>query len=183
LLGNADAENLQWWPWVFWSQAIGVAFIAALAAWTIPDIHVQDEQKRPLREILDRLDLPGGAAGVLTSILFNFAWNQAVFVTWNEPYVYVCLILSFVFGTLFFYIETYRARYPILLVASLNSNLSFVFACTAAGSGTFGIWVSTLLDLETLRLTNLVLLQCTNMPRYSRPNSYSNGSMVLSYSY
>ena len=134
---------MAWWPWIFWSQAIGVAFVAAFAAWTIPNIHDEVEQKPPLRERLNHLDLPGGAAGVLTLILFNFAWNQAAVVTWKEPYVYVCLILSFIFGSLFFYIEIYRARYPILPVSAFNVDIALVFVCTAAGWGTFGIWVST----------------------------------------
>ncbi|TVY29911.1 Efflux pump [Lachnellula hyalina] len=133
--------SMAWWPWIFWSQAIGVAFVAAFAAWTIPDMPVQKEQMRPLRQKLDRLDLPGGAAGVMALVLFNFAWNQAVVVTWREPYVYVCLILSFFFGALFFYIEIYRARHPILPIAAFTLDIVFVFACTAAGWATFGIWL------------------------------------------
>jgi len=157
---------LVWWPWIFWTQAIGIAFVAAFAAWTIPDIHIHDEQKPPLRERLDRLDLPGGAAGVFTLVLFNFAWNQAVVATWKQPYVYVCLILSFIFGVVFFYIEIYRARYPILPIAAFNADVSFVFACTAAGWGTFGIWVSTYLDWETIQLNlSAVFLRCASMPR------------------
>ncbi|EXJ86790.1 hypothetical protein A1O3_03744 [Capronia epimyces CBS 606.96] len=132
---------MAWWPWTFWSQAIGVAFVTGFAAWTIPDLPREKEEIRPLRQKLDRLDLPGGAAGVMALVLFNFAWNQAVVVTWREPYVYVCLILSFVFGTLFFYIEIHQARYPILPVAAFTSDISFVFACTAAGWATFGIWL------------------------------------------
>ena len=72
---------MAWWPWIFWSQAIGVAFVAVFAAWTIPELPVQEEQILPLRHKMDRLDLPGGAAGVMALVLFNFAWNQAVVVT------------------------------------------------------------------------------------------------------
>ncbi|TVY44288.1 Efflux pump [Lachnellula subtilissima] len=133
--------SMVWWPWIFWSQAVGVAFVAAFAAWIIPDMPVQEEQIRSLRQKLDRLDLPGGAAGVMALVLFNFAWNQAVVVTWRDPYVYVCLILSLVFGALFFYIEIYRARHPILPIAAFTSDILFVFACTAAGWATFGIWL------------------------------------------
>lgn len=132
---------MAWWPWIFWSQAIGVAFVAVFAAWTIPELPVQEEQILPLRHKMDRLDLPGGAAGVMALVLFNFAWNQAVVVTWRQPYVYVCLILSFLFGALFFYIEIYRARHPILPISAFTSDILFVFACTAAGWATFGIWV------------------------------------------
>ena len=139
---------MAWWPWIFWSQAIGVAVVAAFASWTIPDLHVQEKQIQPLRRKLDRLDIPGGASGVMALVLFNFAWNQAVVVTWREPYVYVCLILSFVFGVLFFHIEIYRARHPILPISAFTLDINFVFACTAAGWATFGIWVSSTLGCK-----------------------------------
>jgi hypothetical protein len=92
---------------------------------------------------LDRVDLLGGANGVTALVLFNFAWNQSLVTTWDEPYVYVCLILSFLFLAAFLYIELRVARYPILPVAVLTSDIAFVFGCTAAGWSTFGIWVST----------------------------------------
>lgn len=144
---------MAWWPWIFWGEAIGVAFVAAFAAWTIPELPVQEEQRRPLRQKFNDLDLPGGVSGVMALVLFNFAWNQAVVVTWREPYVYVCLILSFFVGALFFYIEVYRARHPILPFAAFNTDINFVLACTAAGWGTFGIWVSTALDSKEFQLT------------------------------
>ena len=143
---------MAWWPWVYWSQALGVALVFVIALVGIPTMPVEDEQKqrRPLRETLDRLDLPGGASGVTGLVLFNFAWNQSVVTTWNEPYVYVCLILSFLFMAAFFYIELRVARYPILPVAVLTSDIAFVFGCTAAGWSTFGIWVSTDLCPEAM---------------------------------
>lgn len=57
----------------------------------------EQNQQRTIREILSRLDLLGGASGVTALVLFNFAWNQSLVTTWDEPYVYVCLILSFLF--------------------------------------------------------------------------------------
>lgn len=133
---------MAWWPWIYWSQAIAVALVAVFAAWTIPDLLLQEEERNlTMSQKADRLDLPGGATGVLALVLFNFAWNQAVVVTWREPYVYVCLILSFIFGSLFFYIEIRRARHPILPVSAFTVDITFVFACTAAGWATFGIWV------------------------------------------
>lgn len=135
---------MAWWPWIYWSQALGVAFLFALAIVAIPNMPVEGEQskRRTLRETLDRLDLPGGASGVIALVLFNFAWNQSLVTTWHEPYVYICLILSFLFLAAFFYIELRVARYPVLPVAVLTSDIAFVFGCTAAGWSTFGIWVS-----------------------------------------
>ncbi|KAL6864492.1 major facilitator superfamily domain-containing protein [Trichoderma novae-zelandiae] len=133
---------MAWWPWIFWSQAVAVALVAVFAAWPIPGLPIREEERNlTIPQTVDRLDLPGGAAGVMALVLFNFAWNQAVVVTWRQPYVYACLMLSFVFGALFFYIEPRRARRPILPVSAFTLDIIFVFACTAAGWATFGIWL------------------------------------------
>ena len=132
---------LAWWPWIYWSIAIALAGVGAFAAWAIPPIPAQGDQNRPLREKLVDLDIPGMLTGVTTLVLFNFAWNQAVVVTWKQPYVYICLILSFLFGAAFVYNEVNLAKAPILPVAIFNSDIGFVFACTATGWACFGIWV------------------------------------------
>jgi len=141
---------IAWWPWIYWSQALGVAFLFVLSIVAIPNMPVDGEkkQRQTIREILDRLDILGGTNGVIALVLFNFAWNQSLVTTWDEPYVYVCLILSVLFLAAFFYIELHLARYPILPVAVLTSDIAFVFGCTAAGWSTFGIWVSTNLGTQ-----------------------------------
>ncbi|KAL4885432.1 major facilitator superfamily domain-containing protein [Aspergillus karnatakaensis] len=134
---------MAWWPWIYWSQALGVALLFFISIFAIPNIHVEEQtERRTFREILDRIDLLGGACGVTTLVLFNFAWNQSLVTTWHEPYVYVCLILSFLFLAAFLYVELRVARHPILPVSVLTSDIAFVFGCTAAGWSTFGIWVS-----------------------------------------
>ncbi|KAI9691649.1 MAG: hypothetical protein M1822_007720 [Bathelium mastoideum] len=133
--------NLAWWPWIYWSQAIALACIAAFAAWTIPPLPEQLEQKQTAREMLNALDIPGMLTGVTALVLFNFAWNQAVVVTWHQTYVYVCLILGVLFGVAFFCIEIYWAKFPILPLAALNGDIAYVFAITSLGWATFGIWV------------------------------------------
>ncbi|KAL3422091.1 MFS transporter [Phlyctema vagabunda] len=130
-----------WWPWIYWSQAIALAFVSGFAAWAIPSLPVQSKRDRTLREKLVDLDIPGGLIGVLALVLFNFSWNQAVVVGWKEPYVYVCLILGILFAAAFFCIEIYYAKNPILPIAAFNSDIAFVFACTATGWACFGIWV------------------------------------------
>ncbi|CAG8235814.1 unnamed protein product [Penicillium salamii] len=134
---------MAWWPWIYWSQALGVAFLSTLSVVAIPNMSTdgEEKQRRTIREMLDRLDLFGGASGVTALVLFNFAWNQSLVTTWEEPYVYICLILSFLFLAAFFYIELRLARYPILPVAILTSDIAFVVGCTAAGWSTFGIWL------------------------------------------
>jgi hypothetical protein len=92
------------------------------------------------------LDISGGLTGVTALVLFNFAWNQAVVAGWQEPYIYVCLILGVLFGVAFFIIEIYWASSPILPLSAFNSDIAFVFACTATGWACFGIWVSFIPD-------------------------------------
>lgn len=76
--------QLAWWPWIYWSQAIALAFVAAFAAWTIPKLPFQAKQHRTVRERIDDLDIPGMITGVLPLVLVNFSWNQARVVTWME---------------------------------------------------------------------------------------------------
>ena len=127
-----------WWPWIFWSQAIALASLAIFGAWTIPPCPVQPDeirtdQERSIRERLEALDIPGMLTGVATLVLFNFAWNQAVVVGWQQPSVYVCLILSVPFAVLFCCIEVFWAQSPILPLVAFNSDIAFVFGCTATG--------------------------------------------------
>ncbi|KAJ8098543.1 hypothetical protein POJ06DRAFT_292131 [Lipomyces tetrasporus] len=86
-----------------------------------PPLPVQPERNRSLRKKLEGLDIPGGLTGVTALLLFNFAWNQV--------------------GAAFFCIEVYLAKAPILPLAAFNSDIAFVFACTATGWACFGIWV------------------------------------------
>lgn len=146
---------LAWWPWIYWSLAIALAGIAAFAEWTIPP-PLQEKQTKPLRERLEALDIPGGFTGVTALVLFNFAWNQAVVVGWKQPYVYVCLILGVLFGAVFFGIEIYWAKSPLLPLTSFNSDIGFVFACTATGWACFGIWVGMLSYKRSYTLTTVI---------------------------
>lgn len=139
---------LSWWPWIYWSQAIALALIAPFSAWAIPPPPVQQRKDQSIREKLENLDILGGLTGVAALVIFNFAWNQAVVVGWKQPYVYVCLILGVLIGIAFFAIEIYWAKSPILPLATFNSDIAFVFACTATGWACFGIWVSPSLHLE-----------------------------------
>ena len=151
---------LAWWPWIYWSQAIALAGVAVFAAWAIPSLPVQPKQNRSILEKLEALDIPGGITGVTALVLFNFAWNQAVVVGWQELYVYVCLILGVLFGAAFFFIEIFSAKSPILPLAVFNSDIAFVFACTATGWACFGVWVSFTLNQgkQTKLMLNVGLL-------------------------
>ncbi|KAF1936180.1 MFS general substrate transporter [Clathrospora elynae] len=134
--------SLAWWPWTFWSEAIAVAGIAAFGAWVIPNQPLSGAvQHQSQREKLKRLDIPGCVTGVASLVLINFAWNQASGIGWEEPYVYVCLIIGVIFGVVFFAIEAFWATNPLIPFAAFNVDIAFIFGCTAAGWATFGIWV------------------------------------------
>jgi MFS family permease len=140
--------QLTWWPWVYWSQAIALAVFTVGSAWLIPPLVESPEAKPSSHSLVGLwhdLDIPGSATGVLALVLFNFAWNQAVVVSWHEPYVYVCLILGILFAVAFFWIELRYAKAPLLPISAFNADIAFVFGYTAAGWACFGIWVSLIL--------------------------------------
>ncbi|KAE8148711.1 major facilitator superfamily domain-containing protein [Aspergillus avenaceus] len=133
---------LAWWPWVYWSAAIGLACLGVFSAWAIPPQPRNDVSRNlTMRQKIVHLDPPGCFTGVAALVLFNFSWNQAAGVGWEQPYVYVCLILGCLFGVAFFYVEVYWSEDPILPLAAFNADIAFVLGCTACGWATFGIWV------------------------------------------
>jgi MFS family permease len=132
---------LAWWPWIYWSQALALAGVAVFAAWTIPPLPAEPKRIRSIQQLSEDLDIIGGLLGISALILFNFAWNQAVVVCWQQQYVYMCLILGILFGAAFFFIEVYWAKSPLLPLTAFNLDIAFVFACTATGWACFGIWV------------------------------------------
>ncbi|KAL1887303.1 multidrug-resistance type transporter aminotriazole resistance [Sporothrix stenoceras] len=138
--------TLSWWPWTYWSQSIALVGVSGFAAWAIPPAsqHEAERERQPwtVRKLVATFDVPGMVTGVTALVLVNFAWNQAVVVGWQQPYVYVCLILGFLFGAAFFYVElsTWNPA-PILPLAAFNTDIAFVFACTATGWGSFGVWL------------------------------------------
>ena len=161
---------LAWWPWTFWSQGIALATLTAFSAWIIPNQHSEDlSAHKTHSEKLTSMDLPGCITGVSSLVLINFAWNQAVVVGWEQPYVYVCLILGALFAAAFFLIEVYWAENPIIPFSSFNVDIAFVFGCTATGWATFGIWVSA-------RHPPSFTIPHTNPTRYSTSHNSSSTS-------
>ncbi|PKX97740.1 MFS general substrate transporter [Aspergillus novofumigatus IBT 16806] len=111
---------LAWWPWAYWSAAIALACLAVFAVYTT-------SKPRTIIQKIAHLDLSGCITGVASLVLINFAWNQAAGVSWQEPYVYVCLILGFLFAAAFFWVELHWSKDPILPLAAFNSDIAFVY--------------------------------------------------------
>ncbi|KAI0049719.1 MFS general substrate transporter [Auriscalpium vulgare] len=94
------------WKWMFFTLTIlgFVVFSTVLVA--IPG----DEPVHPDVTI----DYIGSYLGVAALILFNFVWNQAPTVGWQEPYEYVLLIISIIHAVAFCLWEMRGAKDPIL---------------------------------------------------------------------
>jgi len=144
---------LAWWPWTFWSTAVVLAIIAAVAAWAVPDPprKVNIGEKSTF-EVLKMCDPLGALAGVTGLVLFNFAWNQAPIDGWSAPHVIVTLVLGLLIIMGFFYIELHISSNPLIPFDALNGDTALVLGCMACGWGAFGIWIYYLWQqLEVLR--------------------------------
>ena len=111
---------------------------ALLAAFIIP--HCQD----PPTEV--GFDWAGCFLGIIGLVLFNFAWNQAAVVGWQEPYTYALLIVALLVLGLFCLVELKYSSKPLLPVRSLSRATILALACIAAGWASFGVWVWYLLN-------------------------------------
>jgi hypothetical protein len=83
------------------------------------------------------LDLLGATTGITALILFNFAWNQAPIVGWDNPYIIVTLILGCFLFPAFLYIELKVADDPLIPKDVFTSENAFVLACVALGWSSF----------------------------------------------
>jgi len=131
---------LAWWPWTFFAFAIVLALIAVIGSFVIPEPLPKNIAKEPLRNKIRDLDLPGAVTGITALVLINFAWNQAPIVGWQEPYVYVMLIVGSLLIPVFFYIELRTAPFPLIPFDALSADVAFVLAALACGWACFGVW-------------------------------------------
>ncbi|KAJ5457643.1 hypothetical protein N7475_009031 [Penicillium sp. IBT 31633x] len=134
-------SQLAWWPWTYWAQSIVAVGCAALGLLVIPSIHHDTPFDKSFLGLLKALDALGGACGIGGLVLVNIAWNQAPIVGWDEPYVYVVLIIGILLITAFFYVEFRVAEHPLIPFHAFSRDISFVLGCVACGWGSFGIWI------------------------------------------
>lgn len=155
----ASLFNLTWWPWAFFSMAIALVGVVIVGWLVIPDSpHKLSTQCQSLRERIWELDPLGAITGVLALILFNFAWNQAPIVGWNQPYVYALLLIACLSFPLFFWIELKVSKMPLIPFHALSTDVIFVLGCIAAGWSMFGIFIFYIWQfLETVRGTSPLL--------------------------
>ncbi|KAI9726146.1 MAG: hypothetical protein M1828_001819 [Chrysothrix sp. TS-e1954] len=157
--------NLTYWPWSFWSFSIALACIALIGSFVIPTFPATRTSSLPLHQKVKQLDIKGSLTGITALILFNFAWNQAGVVGWQQPYLPVTLVLGILIFLLFLYVELRLAKYPLIPVEAFASDVLFVLACISAGWATFGIWVYYLWQFNlTLRHASPLLAAAWNVP-------------------
>jgi MFS family permease len=131
--------SLIWWPWAFWSFSIALLITAVLAYLVIPNPPKRTAMS--VKEKMRHMDIPGAVIGVASLVLINFAWNQAIVVGWEKPYVYVCLIMGFLLIPAFFYYELRVSTAPLIPFYCLTADVGFVLAAVGLGWACFGIWV------------------------------------------
>ncbi|KAI0393431.1 major facilitator superfamily transporter [Xylariaceae sp. FL0594] len=147
VVGSAIAAlfSLRWWPWFFFALALWLVVLIVLASVAIPDLPRKDaafaEGGVTLKKLSDELDLPGAVTGVVSLVLFNFAWNQAPIAGWKTPETIVPLVLGLAIFGLFTYVESRVASKPLLPFDAINADVAFVLGVVACGWATFGIWI------------------------------------------
>ncbi|KAK8167124.1 major facilitator superfamily [Phyllosticta citribraziliensis] len=134
---------LVWWPWTYWSTAMALLLLTIAGSYTIPD---PTRSTPPIKiasgkDAIRELDLMGATVGIAALVLVNFAWNQAVVVGWQEPYVYVALILGLLLVPVFFYVEIRVSFAPLIPLDAMSADVGFVLACLACAWSSFGVWV------------------------------------------
>ncbi|KAL7622454.1 multidrug-resistance type transporter aminotriazole resistance [Parahypoxylon ruwenzoriense] len=133
---------LAWWPWTYWTFALTLLIIAGSGYFTIPRSIQKNKTPPGVRAAISELDIPGAITGVSALVLISFAWNQAPLIGWQEPYIWVALIVGILLAMLFLLIEKYYAPKPLLPFYALSSDMAFILTIGGCGWSCFGIWAS-----------------------------------------
>ncbi|KAI1817305.1 major facilitator superfamily-domain-containing protein [Poronia punctata] len=135
-LGSSVAA-LAWWSWSYWVFAIALTILAGLGCYTIPP-GPSKTLPSGLSALILELDLPGMMCGVAAWVLFGFAWIQADTVGWEEPYIWMALIMSIASTVLFVMVERFYAKKPLLPREAQSWEVSIILAAVALGWSSFG---------------------------------------------
>ncbi|TVY81369.1 Drug resistance protein, partial [Lachnellula suecica] len=127
-----------WWPWGYWVIAMLCLLSAVGSIFLIPD--TPSSAPDTTNSVWVKADVAGCITGVSGLVLINFAWNRAPTVGWQEPYVYVLLIVGIIFLVVFTQIEK-RTKFPLVPFASMTADSTFLVGIVACGWASFGIWV------------------------------------------
>ncbi|KAJ4324207.1 multidrug-resistance type transporter aminotriazole resistance [Neodidymelliopsis sp. IMI 364377] len=158
--------SLLWWPWTYWTFGVALACLCALSFFILPAVPLKEEdQNLSLKEKIAELDLLGATVGITAMILFNFAWNQAPGFGWQQPYVYVLLIVGILLFPVFFWVELKVSKHPLIPFDALSTDVTFVLICEMCGWAAFGIFVYYFIQiLQELRGTSPLLTMAQLCP-------------------
>ncbi|PIA90967.1 putative transporter [Cercospora beticola] len=132
---SAILVQLTTWKWSFIAPACCGAALFLLALATVPrDSPIQSRA---------RIDLIGSYLGIAGLCLFNFVFNQARVVGWDEPYIYILVPIALGHMLSFFFWETRIASNPVLPVGLQRSRhlprTLFMVLCSSLSLGVF-LW-------------------------------------------
>ena len=138
----AGLWSLLWWPWTFWTFGIALALLGGLSYFILPAVPLkEEEQGLTLEQRIGELDLLGATVGITAMILFNFAWNQAPGFGWEQPYIFVLLIVGMLLFPVFFWVELKVSKHPLIPFDALSTDVSFVMICEMCGWAAFGTFL------------------------------------------
>jgi MFS family permease len=127
------------WPWAYYAMGLACAALGVASLVIVPADGPLP--KMTLSEAGRRLDLIGASIGILGLLVFNFAWNQAPLVRWQNAQIISTLCIGIALLVLFLWYEKYIAQHALLPWPTFSSRASFVLACIAGGWSSFGVWV------------------------------------------
>ncbi|KAJ5737754.1 uncharacterized protein N7483_002879 [Penicillium malachiteum] len=122
------------WPWAFYISSIVCLIYGLLALISVPDLHIHSAQEK------GSFDYKGTFIIIpeIGLILLNFAWNRAPEVGWASSQCIAPLIISLFLITIFFPIEK-KATHPIIPVAEIDRNATWILLIEGLGWSSFGI--------------------------------------------
>ena len=135
-MSGVIAVRTERWDWNYYAYAMFIAVAGVLTYLSVPDLPLilNDDGSR------QDLDLIGSALGVSGMVLFNFAWNQAPIVGWQEGYIIALLVVGVFLLCLFVYWELKWAKNPLVPRMVLqHSRLPLILLCVFLGWGAYSI--------------------------------------------
>lgn len=135
-MSGVIAVRTERWDWNYYAYAIFALLVGALTHISVPDLpHVLNEDGSQ-----QNLDIVGSILGVSGLVLFNFSWNHAPIVGWQEGYIIALLVVGVFLLCLFIYWELKWASNPLVPKAVLrNSRLPLTLLCVFFGWGSYAI--------------------------------------------
>jgi hypothetical protein len=108
------------------SQAPLLIFSFILISWKVNIPLSEEVRRQPTHEKLRRIDIPGSATlvGAVGGFLLAFSLKTTEELPWSHPLIVGLFVLSFIFGILFFAVESWWSPYPVMPLRLLSHRTS-----------------------------------------------------------